>query len=284
MSKNGVLLFARNNSVLDYVKQAIFLAGRIKTYLNIPTSIVTDSTDYLINQLDGESIFDEIIPIPFEDGTNKRFYFDGTLTHKRLSFKNDFRASAYDLSPYDNTLLMDTDYIISNSLFKSCFTSNENIMMFKESYDLSDTRDKTEFDFVSDCGVDFWWATVVFFKKCESSKILFDLISHVSDNWSYYRRLYQIQSPMFRNDFAFSIAIHILNGLIGENSCVAKLPGKHYYTIDKDLLVSIDDDYLSFLVERKDYLGEYLALSTKGQSVHVMNKFSLERVLYGRTF
>ena len=89
---------------------------------------------------------------------------------------------------------------------------------------------------------------------------------------------------MFRNDFAFSIAIHILNGLIGENSCVAKLPGKHYYTIDKDLLVSIDDDYLSFLVERKDYLGEYLALSTKGQSVHVMNKFSLERVLYGRTF
>jgi hypothetical protein len=59
----------------------------------------------------------------------------------------------------------------------------------------------------------------------------------------------------------------------------SQLPGKHYYTIDKDILWSLIDDEMLFLVEKKDYLGEYHAIRTKGQSVHVMNKFSLERII-----
>ena len=47
MSK-GALVFARNNAQVDYVKQAHFLAKRIKKYLNIGTTVVTDSKDYLI--------------------------------------------------------------------------------------------------------------------------------------------------------------------------------------------------------------------------------------------
>ena len=51
MSKNkkGVLIFARNNAQIDYIKQAHFLAKRIKEYLDLPTTIVTDSIDYLKN-------------------------------------------------------------------------------------------------------------------------------------------------------------------------------------------------------------------------------------------
>ena len=40
----GVLLFASNNKSIDYVKQAAFLAKRIRKYMNLPTSVVT-STD-----------------------------------------------------------------------------------------------------------------------------------------------------------------------------------------------------------------------------------------------
>ena len=51
MSKNkkGVLIFARNNAQIDYIKQAHFLAKRIKEYLDLPTTIVTDSIDYIKN-------------------------------------------------------------------------------------------------------------------------------------------------------------------------------------------------------------------------------------------
>ena len=49
MSK-GLLVVARNNRSLDYIKQASFLADRAKQILNLPTSIITDSVDYIEKQ------------------------------------------------------------------------------------------------------------------------------------------------------------------------------------------------------------------------------------------
>ena len=151
-------------------------------------------------------------------------------------------------------------------------------MMFKESYDVAKSRNEKEFKYISDYSVDFYWATVVFFRKSPEVQTFFNLVKHVKDEWNHYRRVYQIGSSLFRNDFAFSIAAHIMNGF-DKGSFVGTLPGKHYYTIDKDILWQMKDDSMLFLVEKKDYLGEYLPILTKGQSVHVMNKFSLERVI-----
>ena len=57
------------------------------------------------------------------------------------------------------------------------------------------------------------------------------------------------------------------------------LPGSMMYTTDKDVLWQLNDDEMMFLVEKKDYLGEYTALKTSGQTVHVMNKFSLNGII-----
>jgi len=276
MSK-GAILIARNNGRLDYVKQAVFLAKRITHYLDIPVSVITDIEDYLKNSFD-YTVFDQIISIPWTEVKNNRIFFDGSLAHKTAPFKNDIRDQVYDLSPYDETLLLDTDYIISNDLFKSCFELTNNLMMFKESYDVAKSRNEKEFKYISDYSVDFYWATVVFFRKSPEVQTFFNLVKHVKDEWNHYRRVYQIGSSLFRNDFAFSIAAHIMNGF-DKGSFVGTLPGKHYYTIDKDILWQMKDDSMLFLVEKKDYLGEYLPILTKGQSVHVMNKFSLERVI-----
>ncbi len=56
----GVLVVARNNESLDYVKQAAFLAKQVGKYLELPTSVITDSVDYIYKRkLD--SYFDNII-------------------------------------------------------------------------------------------------------------------------------------------------------------------------------------------------------------------------------
>ena len=52
-----------------------------------------------------------------------------------------------------------------------------------------------------------------------------------------------------------------------------------FYTLDKDILRSINDNKLSFLLEKQHYVGEYTIASTKDINVHVMNKFSLERII-----
>ena len=277
MSK-GAFLIARNNGHIDYVKQAVFLARRIKKYLDIPVTIATDSAEYLESRF-GISDFDKIIKLDYiSDTANQRYFFDGALTKKTAGFKNANRANVYDLSPYDQTLLLDTDYIISNDLLKSVFDSTSDFLIYKKSNDVAKVRDEDEFDKISDTSVDFYWATVVFFRKTETNKIFFDLVKHIEQEWNHYRRVYQIVSSLFRNDFAFSIAIHIMNGF-RSGDFAGQLPGSMLYTTDKDVLWKIDNDEMMFLVEKKDYLGEYTALKTQGQTIHVMNKISLNRII-----
>ena len=277
MSNKGAFLIARNNGHIDYVKQAVFLARRIKQYLNIPVTIATDSAEYLETAF-GNDDFDNVIKLDQTANANMRYFFDGTLSKKTASFKNANRANVYDLSPYDETLLLDTDYIISNSLLKSVFTSKSDLSIYKKSNDVAKVRDETEFDKISDTSIDFYWATVVYFKKTEANKIFFDLIKHIEQEWNHYRRVYQITSGLFRNDFAFSIAIHIMNGF-QTGSFAQQLPGSMLYTTDRDVLWKMNDTEMMFLVEKKDYIGEYTALKTTGQTIHIMNKASLNRII-----
>jgi len=277
MKTKGALLIARNNNKIDYVKQAIFLAKRIHKFLDIPVSIITDCPDYL-NEINIKNVFDKTILIEYKQVNNSRVYHDGTLDSKLDSFKNDARSSAYDLTPYDETLLFDTDFIICNSNLKNCFNLNSNFSVYKHSSDIAKVRDESEFIKVSDFTIDFYWATVVFFRKTDLNQIFFDLLKHIQEEWHHYRRVYQIKSAMFRNDYAFSIAIHIMNGF-QKGSFSRELPGTKLYSIDRDILLKLNNDEMTFLVEKKNYLGEYTLLKTKGQNIHVMNKFSLDRII-----
>lgn len=271
----GVLLIARNNGQVDYVKQAVFLAKRIKKYLGLPASIITDSADYLKSAFD-ESVFDKIIDTTNLSESNLKSYFDGSLSYKVINFKNKSRAKCFELSPYDETILMDTDYIVSNDKLNLCFESDSNLMMFKDSQDIADVRNSREFKYISDSSVDFYWATVVFFRKTKEVEIFFNLVDYIQQEWEHFRNVYQIKTTLFRNDFAFSIAVHMMNGF-QSGDFAALLPGKHLYTTDKDVLLKLDSDHMIFLVEKERYVGEYTLISTKGQNIHVMNKFSLER-------
>ena len=277
MKSKGAFLIARNNAQIDYVKQAVFLAKRIKKYLDIPTTVLTDSVDYLKSSFD-ETVFDRIVPLDYNPQKNERVYFDGAMYQKQSTFNNRSRCQVYDLTPYDETLLLDTDYIISNDLLKNCFESQDDFLIYKDSTDIAQVRNEQEFKYISDTGVPFYWATCVFFRKCRTNEIYFNLLQHIEDEWDHYRRVYQITSSLFRNDFAFSIAIHIMNGF-ASGHFAKEMPGKMMYTTDKDVLENLKEDQMMFLVEKKDYLGEYTALHTKGQTIHVMNKFSLNRII-----
>jgi len=277
MKTKGAILIAKNNGKIDYIKQAIFSASRIKKYLQIPVSIITDNVEYL-NKTGNNAVFDNIIEVKSKNISNYRRFYDGSLSSQSASFRNESRFQVYELTPYDETLLLDTDFIISNSILKNCFELDSNFSVYKQSSDVAKVRDESEFNKISNYSIDFYWATVVFFRKTPLNKIFFDLVNHIQDEWIHYRRVYQIDSSLFRNDFAFSIAIHIMNGF-QKGDFASLLPGTNIYSTDKDVLWKLQSDELTFLVEKKDRLGEYTLLKTKGQNIHVMNKFSLERII-----
>lgn len=271
----GALLIARNNTEVDYIKQAVFCADRISKFLDIPVSLVTDNVEYLNKNFSNHN-FDQVISIDNDKNYTYKKYNDGNFSRRNLEFKNTSRSSVYDLTPYDQTLLMDTDFILSNAVLGECFDQASDFAIYKNAFELSNWRDLTEFEYISETGPDFYWATVVFFRKTETNKLFFDLLKHIQDTWPHYRSLYNLNTETFRNDHAFSIAIHIMNGY-QSGSFATELPGTMYYTTDKDVLLDLTDTTFKFLIEYKN--GQYFPARIADSNVHVMNKFSLNRII-----
>jgi hypothetical protein len=278
----GVLIFAQNNSEIDYVKLAVCAAKRVKEHLNVPVSLITDSPDHLLTLDDAQGVFDQVIDLwKVTDYRNSqiqnRSFHDGTLKKKILKWNNFSRADCYDLSPYDETLVIDSDYIICSDNLVSIWGNVYDFAIYKTSFDLS--RWRVSYDHLNQYSIPFYWATVFYFKKNQYTEAFFDLVQKIKENWSYYRLLYCIDAGTFRNDYAFSIAINIMNGGDSDGNFASPLPGKLYYTVDKDIVESIQGNQTRVLVEKESFPGEYVALKTTGIDVHLMNKYSLVRAI-----
>jgi len=274
---NGAVIFAHNNTGIDYTKLAVFSAMRVKEYLNIPVSVITDNSEYLLAQYPNHP-FDQIIKISPTEVSSQRLFYDGTMSSTRLEWKNLTRHQIYELTPYDKTLVLDSDYVVSSTNLKLAFERDASFQIFKQSFDISDWRTTRPYERINEYSIPFYWATVFVFTKDHLTQAFFDLVTYIKQNWIYFRTLYGIDQAAFRNDFAFSIAINIMNGKM-EGDFALELPGKMCFIEDKDILVELKGDAMKFLLQKKDHLGEYTAAKTIGLDMHVMNKPSLSRII-----
>jgi hypothetical protein len=275
---SGALIFAHNNASVDYVKMAVFSGNRVKQFLDIPVSIATDSKDWLLKMYPDHP-FDHIIDITTES-TNHKLFYDGSLDFKSLEWKNLSRFRAFDITPYDKTIVLDSDYILNSSILKLAIDRDTPFQIYRKSMDLSNWRDTSSFERLNSYSIPFYWATVFVFEKSVITQAFFDLVLYVKTNWLYFRMLYGIEPTTFRNDYAFSIAIHLMNAKI-EGGFAVELPGTLSYILDRDILVEHKGTAMKFLVEKHGHKGEYLAAKTHDLDMHVMNKASLTRIIDG---
>jgi hypothetical protein len=128
---------------------------------------------------------------------------------------------------------------------------------------------------ISEVGPHMHWATTVMFKKNNVAKMFFNLVTFVRENYAYYGDLYRFDSRQYRNDIAFSIAKHILDGF--EENTVMSLPDVTT-VLDCDILENIKEDLkLEFLVCDKNDSQKYFLTSVKNKDLHIMNKQSIIR-------
>jgi len=104
------------------------------------------------------------------------------------------------------------------------------------------------------------------------------LIKHIKENWMYFVKLYQLNSTKFRNDIAFSIAIHMMNGFT-KGDFATPIANKLSYTLDRDFLIKQKDQSMTFLVQAKNSVDSYTLVKTTDLDVHVMNKNSLLNIM-----
>jgi len=258
----GVLLFAHNTEEVNYGVMAIWISERITRYLGKPVSLVTD--DYTIQSLKAISVnphkyFDHIIIKEYNTTQTRK------LAGENVIFKNLDRCDAYDLTPYDETLLLDIDIAIMSDRLNTVWNHDDDILISNKSADILD-RPSEEFSFLKDHGIDFQWATEFYFRKSPIAEEFFKKCKSIKENYSWYSMLYGINNNPIRNDHIWSIAIH-------ELGCDFKqIPRILRYATDKDELVELSADraVVAGKVNDKPRLA-----NIKNQDLHIMNKFEL---------
>lgn len=255
MTTKGVLLFAKNNGQYNYVKMASVAAAAIKHHLKCAVALVTDEPV-------SDPIFDHVLTNTFSTKNTRR------TSHGKAPYYNWERCDAYHISPFDETLLIDVDYIVRTDVLSNVWGSKSDYVLMSRSQRVSHDEHLEE-RMLSDGSIEMVWATVMYFKKTEASELLFDMFSHVRQHWDYYRTLYRISNPIFRNDYALSIAVHALNNF--EDMQYPKFPFAmtNLYYPERVLDVNLS----RIVVESENIPYKLIG------DVHCMNKESLEEHL-----
>ncbi len=275
----GVLIFAHNNRDIDYALMSMISGGLAKKHLNVPVSLVTDpsTVEWLIKSKNfnkAAAIFDKIISIDKPSTDNKRKLYDG-LENKIVPFVNSNRCSSWDLTPYDQTLIIDSDFLIFSDRLNNYWDLDSSVLISKAAFDIvDDSRLGYHDKYVSDTGIHMSWATNIMFTKNKESEIFFNTVELVREKYQYYGDLFRFSTTQFRNDIAFSVAKHILDGF--ETDISLSLPSV-LTTLDKDILESVDNTgKLTFLVS-PTLSDRFCITSIRNSDVHVMNKQSIIR-------
>lgn len=276
--KRGIVIYAHNNRKVDYALLSLIAGGLAKKNLNIPVSLITDSStvDWMKTSdifKKSTEVFENIIVTDRPEINNHRNLRDG-LSNEHVPFVNGNRNTIWELTPYDRTLLIDSDFLIFSDHLNEYWDVDQDIMIGESINDIYDQKRLGYHDsFVSDTGIKLYWATTVMFTKNEISKFFFDIVNHVKEHYKFYADLYRFDPRQYRNDISFSIAKHMFDGF--ETSDNKTLPPV-LTTLDRDILVEIKNNKPLFLINYN--LGsEFCATSVNNLDVHVMNKQSICR-------
>lgn len=195
----GVVLYAFNNADTNYMRIAEHATSLITNKLKLPVTIITGTNEVV------DFAVDSIIRIE-NNTSNQRFSTDHS---KMVHWRNTGRYTAYECSPYQTTILLDSDYLIlDDSLLKYLSLEWDYLLPHRN----INTGYGETFDSMGTYSLPYLWATIVMFRRSEKARMLFELVGKIQRNYSYYKLLYNIPVGNFRNDFAFTIANSILNG------------------------------------------------------------------------
>ena len=274
---NGIIIFAHNSKEIDYALMSIIAGGLAKKHLHVPVSLITDlSTISWLKQSHkyekALAVFDKIIEIPSPQTTNHRRLHDGTVSTV-VPFVNASRCDAWTVTPYDRTLLIDSDYLIFTDSLSKYWDCNTNIMISPGMLGINGDRGGVLDQWVVDEGVPIYWATTVMFTKNNESKIFFDLVSFIKQNYLTYSEIFKFNPAIFRNDIAFGIAKHILNGY--EIDKFNNLP-LVLTSSDKDIIHSVNATGIKLIINDPT-ANNTLLVNITNRDIHVMNKQAIIR-------
>ena len=233
----GIVAFAQNTETTDYIAIANRTLKLASKTLGIPYTIISSDTDYDNNRYDIDS-------------------------GQFVKWRNAGRHNVYDLSPYDETICIDADYLVLDQSLANIFDVDFDYLLTRNCMGVTQEFPKL----MGPNSLPYVWATVFAFRKTTKSRLFFSLIGRIEKNYSYYRTLFNVEARNFRNDYAFAMADVLLNGFALDGR---SLPGK---------LINVDQSLVSMesrgeLIILRDLNRAYVVPRT---NLHVMSKAFLQ--------
>jgi hypothetical protein len=198
----GVLIFAYNNEHIDYLAMASWSAKNIRRHLNLPVAVVTNTPPPL------EYKFEQVILATTEGKHSRKF----TDLPKSVTWYNGNRVDAYSLSPWSQTLVLDADYVVASTQLNTILNIKQDFVAHKTAYDVTNDLMFNENNVFGRNRMPMSWATVMMFRRSPKAEMIFNCMTMIKNNWDHYCNLYGVIRRTYRNDYALSIALNIVNG------------------------------------------------------------------------
>ena len=259
----GALIFAFNNEQIDYVAMANWSAKNIHRHLNIPVCLVTDKEPTHPHAFDCVVIANPV-------GAGQRYFSD---YDSNVTWHNTNRMDAYTLSPWDQTLVLDADYVVASDQLRTILNGCQDFVCYRWARDVTGLQTFEDLNYFGNHRMPMWWATVMMFRRSTASELLFDSMQMIRDNWTHYRNLYKNSVSTYRNDHALSIALNTLNG---HTLCVDSIPGTLASLTPEHRLTQLNPDSYRVDFLTPDKKPRWITLT---QDFHAMGKQQLGAIV-----
>ena len=195
----GFILLAQNTESIDYFKQAYALALSIKLSQQ-ENSVTLVTNDRVPKKY--QKVFDKIIPIP---------WFDESLNS---IYKTENRWKLYHVSPYDETIVLDTDMLMLEDIgewWEYCKHYDVKFCSRIRNYKLETVVDTVHRKTFIANSLNSPYSALQYFKKSDKAYAFYKVLEFVCNNWEW---SYKTFAPNeYQNwlsmDLAVAIAIEI---------------------------------------------------------------------------
>jgi hypothetical protein len=205
MSK-GFLVLAQNSDV-NYIRQAYALALSIRATQPTINNISIVTNDAVPEEY--QTAFDQIIPIPFNDSASNS------------TWKVENRWKLYHASPYDETIIFDTDMLVLDNI--------EGVWKFVSDRDLFFTSSVVDYKnrvidnstyrkmFVAN-DLPNLYSGMCYFRKSDTALEFFKLLEFITYNWE---KMYNTVAPKnMQNFYSLDVSIAIAATLLGVDDTI----------------------------------------------------------------
>lgn len=210
MSK-GFLIFAQNSTDVNYITQAYALALSIRASQINHKNVTLVTNDIVPKKY--QKVFDNIIPIPWENET--------PLTR----YAAEHRWKLYHTTPYDETIVLDSDMLLLEDIsawWEYCKNYDITYCSSIQNHKLETVIDTVHRQAFIQNSLPSPYCALHYFKKSEVAHEFYKILEFVITHWEFCRGTFAPNSPQLipSMDLATAIAIELSgNELQIINSC-----------------------------------------------------------------